>query len=103
MEEIPEGHGGQIRNVSALVTRLRSRGYVVALDERGDARRSLAFADWLERRMSTGDLVFVIGGALGLPEEVLAVADVRLSLSEMTLPHELARLLSIIPDYHSMR
>lgn len=101
LEEVQEGRGGEIRSLAALVARLRSRGYVVALDERGVVYRSQAFARWLEGRMSAGDLTFVIGGAPGLPQEILEAADARLSLSAMTLPHELARLLLLEQLYRA--
>jgi 23S rRNA (pseudouridine1915-N3)-methyltransferase len=68
--------------------------HVVALDVEGKAMTSDGFARWLETRMTQGKgkVVFVIGGAEGLPESFRARADEKLSLSTMTLPHRLARL-----------
>lgn len=69
--------------------------HVVALDERGRARDSRDFATWmaaLEDRGKPG-VVFAIGSDLGLDRALIAGADERLSLSVMTLPHLLARLL----------
>jgi len=69
--------------------------YVVLLDERGKELRTSEFAGWLEKRFaaSVKRIVFIIGGAWGFSEEVYSRADFRLSLSKMTFPHQLVRLL----------
>ena len=68
-------------------------GTTVVLDEGGRSWDSPAFAsavqDWLARGMVT----FVIGGSLGLADEIKARAHERLSLSAFTLPHQLARVV----------
>jgi len=69
--------------------------HVVALHERGRVRSSQNFATWmaaLEERGRPG-VVFAIGSDLGLDRALVEGADERLSLSAMTLPHLLARLL----------
>jgi len=68
---------------------------LVALDERGERRDSVAFAGWLgglEDRSVEG-ILFVIGSDLGLDPGLVGGANERLSLSPMTLPHLLARLV----------
>ena len=79
---------------ATLEKRLPSAAHVVALDVAGKAMSSDGFARWLESRMTQGkgNVVFVIGGADGLPQPIRARADEKLSLSAMTLPHRLARL-----------
>jgi len=69
--------------------------FVVACDERGTMLRSEEFADWLreERDRATRDVAFMIGGAYGLSDAVLARADMRMAFTRWTLPHELARLV----------
>jgi Uncharacterized conserved protein len=69
--------------------------YVVLLDERGKEFRTVEFAEWLEKRIAAGGkrIVFIIGGAWGFSEEVYSRADLSLSLSKMTFPHQLVRLL----------
>lgn len=64
---------------------------VVALDERGERLSSLRFADRIRKRESDGTkgLVFLIGAADGLSPDDLSVADEKISLSPMTLPHQL--------------
>lgn len=68
---------------------------LVALDERGKCRDSVAFADWLGSLddRSVNGIFFAIGSDLGLDPELVEGADERLSLSPMTLPHLLARLM----------
>jgi 23S rRNA (pseudouridine1915-N3)-methyltransferase len=64
----------------------------ILLDPRGRAIESDAFAGLFEKAEMLGhDLVFVVGGHDGLPEEWRQRADLLLSLSAMTMPHELAR------------
>lgn len=66
---------------------------VVALAIDGRPRGSEAFAAWLQEGFERGGVGFVIGGSLGLCAEVLGRADERLSLSALTLPHQLARVV----------
>jgi 23S rRNA (pseudouridine1915-N3)-methyltransferase len=77
-----------------LLTALRPDDWVVALDERGTQMSTRELADWLGGRMREGrDLAFAIGGPDGLAPEVLARSDVSLSLSRLTLPHALVRVV----------
>ena len=62
--------------------------------EEGEALASIPFARRLER-YGNERLAFIIGGADGLTADLKAKADWRLSLSPMTFPHELARLMLI--------
>ncbi len=68
----------------------------VALTERREGRSftSTAFADFIEKRLAEGrDLTFIIGGPYGLDRELIKKSDMALSLSAMTLPHEMAALV----------
>jgi 23S rRNA (pseudouridine1915-N3)-methyltransferase len=67
----------------------------VALDPEGPAPASSpAFADWLQRRLAAArPLTLLIGGALGLPPDLVDEAEERLSLGPLTLPHPLARVV----------
>lgn len=68
--------------------------FVAALDERGTELATPAFAEWLAARMQDGrDLAFLIGGPDGFAPEVRARADLLLSLSRLTLPHALVRVV----------
>ena len=77
-----------------ILAAVRPDDYVIALDERGKAFSTRALAAWLQERMQGGrDLVFVIGGPDGLAAEVLARGDLKLSLSRLTFPHALVRVV----------
>jgi 23S rRNA (pseudouridine1915-N3)-methyltransferase len=82
---------------------LGKNDYIILLDERGKEFRTLEFAGWLEKRsmMPGKRIVFVTGGPWGFSEEVLNLADFRLSLSKMTFPHQLVRLLFIEQLYRA--
>jgi 23S rRNA (pseudouridine1915-N3)-methyltransferase len=75
---------------------------LLALDEKGRARSSAEFAADLQRWSTLGQpLGFVIGGADGLEPQLLGAADAVLSLSPMTLPHALARVLLVEQLYRA--
>jgi len=83
----------EVRDELNIEGRLPKRGHVVAMDRGGRALDSMAWSRWLaERRIDALDLCFLIGGARGLPPEVLALADERISLGPQTLAHQLARV-----------
>lgn len=74
---------------------LKEDDYLVALDERGKQISSEGLANFLQQRAneSTRNLVFLVGGAFGIDEKVLNVARLKLSLSNLTFPHQLVRLI----------
>ena len=74
---------------------LKKDDYLIALDEKGKALSSQKFANFIQSRAndSVKQLVFLIGGAYGIDEEILKRANYRLSLSEFTFPHQLVRLI----------
>ena len=67
---------------------------IIALDEGGKALTTMKLAKELQKWMQSGsDIVFVIGGADGLDDEFKSSADAVLSLSGLTLPHGMVRVL----------
>jgi 23S rRNA (pseudouridine1915-N3)-methyltransferase len=77
-----------------LLAALRAADFVIALDERGGEMRTRELSAWLAGRMQDGrDLVFLIGGPDGLSPEVVQRADLKWSLSRLTLPHALVRVV----------
>ena len=67
---------------------------LVALTRRGDEWSSVQLAEWTEKwDMDGRDVVFAIGGADTLPDEVSRAAERLWSLSQLTLPHEVARVV----------
>jgi 23S rRNA (pseudouridine1915-N3)-methyltransferase len=85
-----------------LLDALRPGEHVTALDERGTALSTRELAAWLGERLQHGaDLAFVIGGPDGLASQVLERSRFRLSLSRLTLPQGLARVLLIEQLYRA--
>ena len=76
---------------------------VVLLDEHGKEFRSVEFADWLQKKMTSGrDLTLVIGGPYGFSPAVYARANGKLSFSQMTFSHQMIRLMAIEQIYRAM-
>ncbi len=83
---------------------LPCQGIVIALDERGKQYSSSEFSQMIARYQVRGDvktLTFVTGGATGLSEEFLNHAGAVLSLSKMTFPHQLCRLILVEQLYRA--
>ena len=77
-----------------LRARLLPRAWRVALDPAAQPPASSeAFAAWLEKRMDERPVAFLVGGAVGLDEALLAECDERVSLGPLTMPHQLARVV----------
>jgi 23S rRNA (pseudouridine1915-N3)-methyltransferase len=88
-----------------LLRALPAGSYVIVLDLGGSQRTSEQFSEDLAALMVRGrsDITFVIGGSAGIAPEVLARADVVLSLSKMTLPHQLARVVLLEQLYRAFK
>jgi len=83
-------------------SKIKGKGLVVLLDENGKQYDSISLSKKIGQfQMNTSKLVFVIGGAYGFDPEFKKQADMRLSLSPMTLPHHLARLVFIEQLYRA--
>lgn len=88
-----------------LILKLFQTGdYLVLLDEHGRERRSIEFAQWMQKKMAAGPkrLIFVVGGPYGFSEAVYAAAQEKVSLSQMTLSHQMIRLLFVEQIYRAM-
>jgi 23S rRNA (pseudouridine1915-N3)-methyltransferase len=72
-------------------------------DEKGKQLSSRQFAGFLQKKMASGikELIFVIGGPYGFSDEVYKQARSKISLSKMTFPHQLARLLCMEQFYRA--
>ncbi len=95
---MPEGRGAPAemkrREAEALLAALPAAAFAVALDGGGTAPDSPGLANLVERWLgSSRPVCFLVGGAEGLAEPVLARADAVLSLGPMTWPHMLVRPL----------
>ena len=88
----------------SILGRVRREDAVVALCIDEQAQTSEQLADTVSRlRMDGRRIVFIIGGSLGLSPEVVARADIRLSLSSMTMPHQLARVVLLEQIYRAFK
>ncbi len=87
----------EVREDSAALKRLAfpPGATIVLLDAAGKPQTSAEFARWLGRERDRGarEIVFLCGGAEGFPESLRKQATAKLSLSSLTMPHELARVV----------
>ena len=110
-EEAPENLSqAEMNQVKALegdriLQKLSSQEVVFALDLNGKQMTSEDFAQTLEDKMTYGQskLTFIIGGSLGLSQEVLDRAQHRLSFGPMTFPHQVMRLIIAEQVYRAFR
>ena len=100
--DLPENTGSsaleeqvKAREGEALLSRIRTGDRVIALTIPGKKTDSLGLARHLQELRVSGvsRIVFVIGGSLGLGNNLLARADEEMSMSPMTFPHQLARVM----------
>ena len=91
------------REGEALLAKIRPGDRVIALTIEGKQRSSEELAKHLEELRTGGAsrVVFVIGGSLGLGQNVLARADEEMSMSRMTFPHRLARVMLLEQLYRA--
>ena len=85
----------QRSDASLLLKKLLPDEYVVLLDERGKQLNSVQLSDFITKNLNSSkrSLVFVVGGAYGFDQTVYERSNELLSLSKMTLPHQLAKVL----------
>ncbi len=78
-----------------ILKAIPEHSYVIVLDESGKSLSSLQLADFIQKRLneSVKHIIFIIGGAHGFDEQVMLRAQFVWSLSALTFPHELARVI----------
>jgi 23S rRNA (pseudouridine1915-N3)-methyltransferase len=109
---VTETARGLDERAAAKILEIEARGlekrlkddYIVCLFDRGQEMSSVEFAQFLGEREASGgrSVAFLVGGFLGLAGRLLERADLRLSLSRMTLSHELARAVLLEQIYRSL-
>lgn len=89
---------------SCIKKHLQPSDYVVLLDDKGKQYTSINFAKYIENKMTSVPkrLVFIIGGPYGFSEEIEGLSNEKLSLSKMTLTHQMVRLLFAEQLYRAM-
>jgi len=82
---------------------LSKENFNIILDEKGNELTSVELAQFLQKLLThqSKDIAFFIGGATGLPKEVKEKGDYILSLSRLTLPHEIARVMLLEQIYRA--
>jgi len=88
----------------SILEQVSASDELVLLDVGGAELSSPGLANWLEKKMISGtrQLVFVVGGPYGFSEAVYKRADSKMSLSKLTFPHQLVRLLFVEQLYRAM-
>ncbi|MCW3488936.1 23S rRNA (pseudouridine(1915)-N(3))-methyltransferase RlmH [Dethiobacter alkaliphilus] len=110
-EKTPDGASAaeeeqiQAKETARLKALLKPGTYIIALDIKGKNLSSPEFAARLDNLATTGQshITFLIGGSLGLSPELLNMADLRLSFSAMTFPHQLFRLILLEQIYRAYK
>lgn len=93
------------KEAERILAKIGADTYVIALAIDGKMKSSEQLASDLESLMTYGKskIAFVIGGSLGLHEEVMKRADEKLSFGKMTLPHQLMKLVLVEQIYRAFR
>jgi len=96
-ENLSDAQQEQVKRKEAarILGKIKDGDFLIVLDVKGTRKSSEEFASVLKKCMTGGrsNITFVIGGSLGLDEVLVKKADLRLSLSDMTFPHQLTRLI----------
>jgi len=87
----------------AILKKLHATDSMILMDEKGSQYTSVVFADYLQKRMNSGQkrLVFVIGGPYGFSDEVRLKSQEKISLSKMTFSHQMVRLFMVEQLYRA--
>ena len=93
------------REGKLILSRVRDNAYVVAMDLKGNNLSSEEFSEFISNCgvMGNSNITFIIGGSLGLSEEVRARANYKLCFSKMTFPHQLFRVMLLEQIYRGFR
>ena len=89
----------------SILARIKPSDYVIAMTIPGKQWDSPGLSRHVDNLMNRGNssLVFVIGGSLGLSDKVITRADEEMSMSRMTFPHQLARVMLLEQLYRAMK
>lgn len=88
-----------------ILKQIKDDAYVILLDLQGKEIDSVQFSKLIQdiNTYHASNITFVIGGSLGVSEQVRKRADYRLKISEMTFPHNLARLIILEQIYRAYK
>jgi len=88
-----------------ILSKVKDNAYVIAMDLKGKNITSEEFAGFIENLGVTGNpnIIFIIGGSLGLSQKVISRANYKLCFSKMTFPHQLFRVMLLEQIYRAFR
>ena len=91
------------REGELLLKELQASDHVLLLDEKGNEFRSIEFSRFLQKKMNAGtkQLVLIIGGPYGFPQEIYNIAKGKISFSKMTFSHQMIRLFVVEQIYRA--
>lgn len=92
------------REGEQILKSLQAGDYIVLLDEHGSERTSMDFASWMQKKMAAGPkrLVFIVGGPYGFSDAIHQKGNEEISLSRMTLSHQMIRMFFVEQIYRAM-
>lgn len=92
------------REGEQILKSLQAGDYIVLLDEHGSERSSMDFASWMQKKMAAGPkrLVFIVGGPYGFSDAIHQKGNEEISLSRMTLSHQMIRMFFVEQIYRAM-
>jgi len=102
--ELPESRAkqpNQVKTDEAKTILQATKSDFILFDERGKTLSSMQWADFFKQQVGNAQIDFVIGGAAGVADEVRQQAQSIWSLSNLTLPHQLARVLVVEQLYRA--
>lgn len=109
-ESIPDNASAKLteqilkKEGAAIFSKLRQNTYIIALCIEGREFSSVDFSKKLAAlSMQTGHITFIIGGSLGLCDEIKSKAQIKLSFGRFTLPHQLMRVVLLEQIYRAFK
>jgi len=110
-EKCPDNAGAEDRRIilkkeaEKLSSKIPSDAYIVTMEIGGKEYDSESFARWMDNLPHQGHshLVFIIGGSLGLAEEITRQSQLSLSFSRLTFPHQMIRVILLEQIYRAYR
>lgn len=109
-EKIPDKTNSKIENeiktkeCNNIINHIKKDSYIICLDLKGKELSSEKFSETIENiSMESSQITFIIGGSLGLTEEVLNISNKKICFSKMTFPHQLIRVFLLEQIYRAFK
>ena len=103
-EKIEEEITTKRKEAERIKKHIDEKDYVVTMEIEGEKMTSLSFAKFIDKTtMCYKNVTFIIGGSLGIDEEIKQRANKKISFSDLTFPHQLFRVLLLEQIYRSYK